>query len=150
MAVAVNPYRGETAITLGGRTYVLRLTMNVLAALEDALRTTELPQKLIDAGFATVRATFHVALTTPDRNGLRLMPAETTVEQVGDLLDDVGGLSVKTSPVPTAYWELVVGAGFIDRDAAEQAGLVPRSERPGKGDGAADGPAATAPEAAGA
>lgn len=147
--VGVNAYRGEAAITLGGRPYVLRLTMNALAVLEEALHTTDVPQALIDAGFRTVRAAFHAAMTTPDRNGVRVMPESTTLEHVGHLLEDAGGLR-PGSPVPAAYWELVIGAGFLDREKAEEAGLVPRSQRPGKGDGTAAEPAATVPEAVGA
>jgi len=145
VAVAVNAYRGEAAITLGGRVYVLRLTFNVLAALEDALKSTNLPETLTSAGYRAVRATFHAALTTPDRNGARLMPESTSVEAVGDLLDDVGGLYASGSPVPACYFELLVGCGYLDREAAEEAGLIPKTERPGKGDGADVVPAATAP-----
>ncbi|MQQ06953.1 gene transfer agent family protein [Epibacterium sp. SM1979] len=34
---AVNPYRGEVALTLDGREYVLRLTLGALAELEETL-----------------------------------------------------------------------------------------------------------------
>jgi hypothetical protein len=149
VTVAVNPYRGEAAITLAGRTYVLRLTMNALAVVEQTLDTTEVALALGRASIRARRAAFHAALTTPDRNGVRLMPDTTTLEEVGHLIDEAGGLG-RGSPVMVAYWEMVIGTGFLDRETVEEAGYVPRSQRPGKGDGIAAEAAATVPEAVGA
>lgn len=135
--VPANAYRGEVRVTLGGGTYLLRLSMNVLAVLEEALEAHgEVPQRLLNAGYRCVRQTFHAALTTADRNGARQMPADTTLAEIGDLLDASGGL-FKDSPVTHTYWALVVGAGFLDQEEAERIGLLP----PGKADaGAAPAP----------
>lgn len=145
-----NVYRGETLLTLGGRTYALRLSMNVCARLEDALEARgDLPQTLLNAGFRTVRATFHTVLTSPSRSGgAPSLPTATTLEAVGDLLDEAGGLGAE-SEVAHAYWGLVVNAGFLDREEAERLKLLP----PGKAEaGVGDAPEpakvdATAPPA---
>lgn len=128
--VNVNRHRGEAALVLpDGRTVLVRLTMNVLAGLETRLDAVgELPQKLLGAGYNVVRAVFHAVLTTPPRPGERSpFPADVAIETIGDVLDELGTLG-NESPVSVAYWELVVGAGFLDRAEAVKLKLLP----PGK------------------
>jgi hypothetical protein len=139
---SINRYRGEVAFTLGnGRVVSLRLSMNVLAGLEERLDArAELPQRLLGAGFTTVRAVFHAVLTAATVNGERALPPETKVEAVGDLLDEIGCVG-NESPVSIAYWELVVGAGFLDRAEAVRLKLVPAGKEtasPPPGDGPAE------------
>lgn len=144
-----NRYRGEVPFTLGnGRTVSLRLTMNILAGLEERLDARgELPQRLLAAGFTTVRAVFHAVLTGV-ANGERPLPPDTKLEAVGDLLDElgdgVGGVFSNASPVSIAYWEMLVGAGFLDRAEAVTLKLVPAGKETASPP-PADGPAETAP-----
>lgn len=127
-----NRYRGEAALTLpDGRAFLLRLTLNVLAVLEERLDARgELPQRLLGAGFGTVRAVFHAVLTARQRDGARVLAGETSIETVGELLDDIGGLG-DGQPVSVCYWELVVGAGFLDRAEAVKLKLLPAGKETG-------------------
>jgi hypothetical protein len=111
---------------VGGKIYTLRFTTNVLAAIEESLkeRGPALVNILMQGGAQVLRAVFWAALTTAVK-GVPQIPATSDVpvslEAIGDLIDEAGGIQV----VGPTYWLLMVNAGVILRDYAEEAGLIP-------------------------
>jgi len=123
----LNQYQGETPITLGGKTYTLRLTTNRMAHLERLLDCRGmLNTRLLGAGADTVRAALHVCLTVPDRKGPPLIRPPFTLDDMGEMIDEAGGLQAVAEP----YWELLVNCGIADRTMAENAGLIKKSPGP--------------------
>jgi hypothetical protein len=139
----MNEHRGESSITLDGKTYELRLTTNRLAHLEAVLDCRGgLSGRLLGGGSETTRAVLHVCLTVPLRKGMRpAIRPPFTLEDMGELMDAEGGL-VEKGPITYAYWELLCNSGVADREMAEKAGLV----LPRKGPKDAGQPAAVEPE----
>jgi len=126
----MNAYRGETPFVVGDNTYTLRLTTNVLAAVESALdkRGPALVSVLLIGGVEALRAVFWAALTTPSRGEAQIpAPARgpVTLEAIGDLIDEVG-----IDKAGKVYWVLMVNGGIVERAGAEEAGLVPPLEGP--------------------
>jgi len=130
-----NPYRGETDLRLGDRTYPLRLTINTLAYLEGSLEATGfgLVQKLLGGGATVIRAVFHACLTVPRAREIPALFAELSLLDLGDLMEEQGGFTDKK--LKETYWLLMVNAEIIDRDDAEKGGLIPKGKS-GPKDGA--------------
>ena len=128
-----NPYRGETDLRLGDRTYPLRLTINMLAHLETTLDATGfgLLQKLLGGGATVIRAVFHACLTVQPARQLPAHLPELSLMDLGDLMEEQGGLKA----LKETYWLLMVNAEVIDRDDAEKGGLIPKGKS-GPKDGA--------------
>lgn len=122
----VNEHLGESPITLGDKTYVLRLTTNRMAHLERVLdcRGT-LDSSLRKAGVETMRTVIHACLTVPARHGGAAPVKRLSLDEVGDLMDDSGGI-IGTTAITQAYWELVVATGILPREMAEAAEVIPK------------------------
>jgi hypothetical protein len=132
----MNEHRGETALTLGGKSYAVRLTTNCLANLEVSLNARgSLHNVMSEAGYHTVRAVFHAALTTPDAKGISHFAQATPLEHVGNLIDESGGLPA----LGPTYFLLCVNAGLLDRELCETLNLIPKEKGP-------DAPSVDAPK----
>jgi hypothetical protein len=121
-----NEHRGETPITLGDKTYELRLTTNRMAALEVLLDCRGMIRgRLLGAGAETVRAVLYVCLTQPLKKGLPpCIKQPFSLDDMGDLID-AEGPPTQDGPISRAYWELLVNTGgFIEREDAERLGLI--------------------------
>ena len=145
----MNPYRGETAVTLGGRAYSLRLTTHAWAYLESALHDLGQEQLFDEKGVirpwaSSVVAVFWACLAAPHDK------APFTRTQVAALVDEAGGVDlfgkVKDPTIVTAWAMVLVNAGVLDRESAEAAGFIPSSRTVPKDEAAED--AARVPEAA--
>lgn len=77
--MGANKHRGEVELKAGDKTYVLRYTTNALVRLEDELGK---PATVLGDSFREARALFWAGL-------LHAHP-EITVEQAGEIMDEVG------------------------------------------------------------
>jgi len=145
----VNPYRGDTAVTLGGRPYRLRLTTHAWAYLEVALRELGHEHLFDDKGVirplaSSVVAVFWACLAAPHDS------PPFTRAQVAALIDDAGGVDlfgkVQDPTLVTAWATILVNAGVLDKESAEVAGFLPSGKTVPKDEAAED--AARAPEPA--
>lgn len=115
-----NPHRGETSVEIGGKTYVLCYGMNACAELENHLGRSfpeivaelqswkENPERI---RVTTVRALLWA--------GLRRRHSSVTLEQAGDLIDEIGFSNV-WQPVNEAFER-----AWPDPDEAETKGQRP-------------------------
>lgn len=84
-----NPERGEVALTVGGREYTLKLSMNAAAALEKRLGKS-VGEILRDAGqlkFTAIRLCVWLLLQKYHADDFK------TEESAGNLIDDAGGIA---------------------------------------------------------
>lgn len=88
MSMEANPERGELAITVGEQTYVLRMRLNALCALQQ--RTKKTYGELIgDLSMMNVESARELLWTfLQPYHG----PQFKSIALVGDLMDDMGGL----------------------------------------------------------
>jgi hypothetical protein len=83
-----NPERGEIDLTVGGRTYTLKLSMNAAVALEKKLNKS-IGDIMRDAGnlkFQSIRTVIWLLLQKYHATDFK------TEESVGDLIDEAGGV----------------------------------------------------------
>jgi len=86
-----NREKGEVALTVGGRDYTLVLNTNAMAAIEDHLST---PSQDVtwDAFWKRVMRGSVRAVTVLLWGMCRKYHPEVTVDQVGEFVDELGGL----------------------------------------------------------
>jgi len=87
-----NKERGETSFTVGETTYTLKLTTDAMAQLEDACSTDEKPlafpdilQRVLKGSVKYMR--LYIWASMQEHH------AGITVKQVGQLIDDLGGVT---------------------------------------------------------
>lgn len=112
-----NRLRGEVEFTVGEKTYTFRLGMNELVALEQTLGIKDPIKALAEQqlGIGDLRALA--------RAGLSRYHKELTDEEVGDLIDEMGGL-VALSKVAAKSFEFMGGEDESSKPEAAGTGPV--------------------------
>lgn len=102
MSAHANPQKGEMQVEIGGRTYVLVMTFNALLRVQQlfnragVMPTADSIVRAANNGdLESMRALFWALL-------LRHQP-DLTVEQVGDLIDEAGGVEAVNELIDRAH-----------------------------------------------
>lgn len=86
-----NPERGEVTLDAGGTSYRLRLTLNAMCELEDALSTPEKPVTFLEV-LGRLRRSSAKDIRWIVWAALREHHPEMTLKDAGELVQEAGGL----------------------------------------------------------